>query len=495
MKIAIIGAGVGGLATANLLAKDGHEVVVIEKGNQAGGRMGQLKQAGFTFDTGPSWYLMPQVFERYFKLLGTSVSQQYELLKLDPLYKVFYEHDQQLTVQAAISKNKAAFEAIEPGSYHKIKRYIDEGNVVYKLALEQFLYTSYRNKLDIVPRKSFKLVPKMIRLTSESLHRSVSRVVKTRQLQQLLEYPSVFLGTSPFEAPAIYGMMSVLDLKEGVFYPKDGFYAITQSLVEIGKKYGVTYSYRQPVERIMSVDGVATGVRLKSGKEITADVVISNADVHHTETKLLKEADRSYTDAYWKKLKSSPSAILVYLGVRGKLPEFEHHNLFFVDAWKENFEALILDSKLPKRSSIYVSKTSHSDKTVIPDAQHENLFILIPFPAGKQTTRRQEEQIVQQILAQIKDMSGVDLTERITSQTIYGPAYFKDQLHSYRGAMLGPAHTLGQSVLFRTGNRSKRLPNLYYVGGTTLPGIGVPLCLISAELIAERVRTEQGSTA
>lgn len=489
--IVIIGGGIGGLATANLLAKAGHTVHVYEKERQLGGRAGQFKKKGFTFDTGPSWYLMPEVFEHYYELLGTSTKEQLDLIKLKPAYKVFFENAAPLTITGTLAKDAALFESIEKGAGKALKTYVSAADKTYRLALKHFLYSNFTRARDLLHKDIVLRAGRMALLSAMPIHRYVKRFVKNKQLQQILEYPMVFLGSSPYNAPALYSLMSALDFKEGVFYPKGTMYAFVESLVKLGKQLGVHYHTGEEVRKILVAQGHAVGVQLASGTEVSAEYVISNSDLHHTETKLLKAPYQSYPASHWKAQEPSPSAILMYLGVKGRVPEFEHHTLLFVDDWKANFDGIYRTKTLPKKASLYISKTSHGDNTA-PKGD-ENIFVLVPVPAGISLTQKRLESLSAHYLAQIKDFTGVDLAPRIMTKTLFGPNEFKTKYFSWQSSMLGPSHKLTQSAFFRTPNKSKKVKNLFYVGAHTVPGVGVPMCLISAELVYKRIAKDRRS--
>ena len=492
MKIVIIGAGIGSLATANLLARDGHEVHIFEKNSWLGGRASTRKQDGFTFDTGPSWYLMPEVFRRYYELLGVSVDDELTLTRLSPAYKVFFEHDAPITITTNADQDGATFEAIEPGAGTQLKKYVEKSNKIYRLSIAHFLYSNFSSVFDIFNIQLLKQAPAMLRLALTPLHRYVSRFVKHRRLQQILEYPMVFLGTSPFKAPALYSLMSALDFKEGVFYPDGGIYRVINSLVAIGKRSGVHYHLNSPVAHINTSGHKTSGVTLATGKIISADIVISNADLHFTETELIDSPHRSYPESYWHHKEASPSALLLYIGVKGKLPQFTHHNLLFVDDWRENFSAIYHNKQPPAKASMYICKPSETDPDVAPEG-HENIFVLIPLPAGNTIKDSELPKLKYQYLTQIKNMTGVDLAEHVVTESLYSPQDFSRDFHAWQSSMLGVSHRLTQSAFFRTKNKSKKIDNLYYVGANTLPGIGLPMCLISAELVYERITKEQPS--
>lgn len=486
-RVVIIGAGIGGLATANLLAKAGYEVAIYEKNSGPGGRAGMFEAKGFRFDTGPSWYLMPDVFSHYFSLFDKSIDNELDLIRLSPAYKVFFEIAEPITITSDTDKDAATFDAIEPGSGEKLKKYVASGEEIYRLSLQHFLYTNFSSPRDFLKKKVLGKGPVMARLAVTPIDRYVSRFVTDQRLRQILEYPMVFLGSSPFSAPAIYSLMSALDFREGVFYPKGGLYTIIERLVSLGQELKVDYNYGSAARRIVVENKKTTGIILENGKKISADIVISNADLHFTETKLLEQDARSYPASYWNKKEAGPSALLMYLGVKGSLPQLEHHNLFFVDDWKANFDSIFTTKQLPSPASVYICKPSANDPSVAPKG-HENVFVLVPLPAGLTVDKKQTESIAAEYLAQIEEKLGIaDLQKRIVFKKFFGPHDFVSTYNAWQGTALGPSHILRQSALFRTSNKSKKVSNLYYVGGFTTPGIGLPMCLIGAELIYKRL--------
>lgn len=486
-RVIIVGAGIGGIATANLLAKAGYDVTIIEKNGSPGGRAGILKKDGFTFDTGPSWYLMPEVFEHYFELLGKSVDDELDLVKLSPAYKVFFENTPPVTISGDSTVDAATFENIEPGAGSNLKDYIRKGDTIYRLSLKHFLYTNFTSVRDFMKADILRHGHVMSRLAFMPIDKYVRRFVTDLRLRQILEYPMVFLGSSPFSAPAIYSLMSALDFKEGVFYPQGGLYTVIERLSAAGSELGVQVRYDSPVTRITTKDKKASGVILQDGTHLEADIVISNADLHFTETRLLEAEDRSYPASYWHKREAGPSALLMYLGVKGSLPELEHHNLFFTDDWKSNFDAIFKTKRLPSPASIYLCKPSATDATVAPK-NHENVFVLVPLPAGIDLDGDQLQHAADEYLAQIERSYGIeDFRKRIVTKELFGPNDFSSKFNAWQNTALGPSHILKQSALFRTPNKSRKVKDLYYVGGSTTPGIGLPMCLIGAELVYKRL--------
>lgn len=493
-KAIIIGAGIGGLALGNILQKAGYNVHIYEKNDQLGGRAGQVTIDGYRYDTGPSWYLMPEVFEHYFELFDHDVKKDLELFRLTPAYKVFFESEPPITIQGNLKQDSKTFEKIEAGAGEALHRYVQESSSRYHLALKHFLYTNFSSVRPLMHRDIISRLGTLASALTTPLHKSVARTVKSQVLQQVLEYPMVFLGTSPFSAPSLYSLMSALDFEKGVYYPKNGIYSIIDLLVSIGQELGVSYHLSQPIKSIL-VDGKkATGVVLSSGKKATADLVVSNADLHFTETNLLPESAQSFPTSYWKKKEPGISALLLYLGVNGSLPNLEHHNLFFGDDWQQTFEAIYDHKTIPDKPSFYVSRTTKTDPSTGPSS-HENLFVLVPLPSGKNFTKKELDVLTHETIAEIGTIvSDPQFAKRVTINKSFGPNDFASQYNAWEGTALGPSHILTQSALFRTANKSKKLSNLYYVGGATMPGIGLPMCLISAELVYKRLAGDHSSS-
>ncbi len=488
MKTAvIIGAGVGGLALANILAKAGLQVSVYEKNSQPGGRAGRFDARGFRFDTGPSWYLMPEVFEQYYRLLGEDVTQQLDLIRLKPGYKITYQDGTTLAIQGNLKHDRQTFESIQKGSGQALDDYLTKSQQIYNIATRYFLYNNFTSPKNVVAKEVLAAGPKMLAMAKKTLHQNVEASITNPKLQKVMEYHAVFLGTSPFKAPAIYSLMSHLDFSQGVYYPQGGLYKIIESLVKIGTKLGVQYHYNSPTTQIITKAGVATGIKLANGSKVMADLVVSNADLHFTETQLLPKHLQTYPEQYWQKRTNGPSAVLLYLGVKGELKGFEHHNLFFSDQWQTSFSQIFDKQEWPEPASLYVCVPSKTDPSVAPKG-YENMFVLVPGPAVEKLGKAGLDKLADQYIEQIAQMSNTpDLAKRIVFKRTYGPSEFSHDFNAWQGTALGLSHTLRQSAVFRPRNKSKKVKNLYYVGASTVPGIGIPMCLIGAELVYKRL--------
>jgi len=500
-RAVVIGGGISGLASAALLARDGFAVTVLEQRGQLGGRAGSWERDGFRFDTGPSWYLMPEVFDHFFQLLGTTADAELDLVKLDPGYRVYSEgHDEPIDLRADREANIALFESIEPGAGERMRKYLASAEDTYAMAVRRFLYTSFQDLRKLAAPDVLRRLPKLARLLLEPLSRFAGSAVRDRRLWQVLGYPAVFLGTSPYAAPSMYHLMSHLDLADGVLYPKGGITEVISAVERVARKEGAKVIAGAKVERIRVEDGHVTGVVHRDRRGVQhvapADLVVSAADLRHTELQLLDAEHRTYPVAHWDKRDPGPSAVLVYLGVDGPVPGLLHHTLVFTEDWQQNFGAIFgKDRHVPDPASIYVCAPSETDPTVAPPGS-SNLFVLVPLPADLSIGRGgvdgagdyEVERIADRAIDVIAERAGVpDLRDRIRVRRTIGPRDFADDYNAWSGSMLGPAHTLRQSAFFREKNVSGKVDGLYYAGASTIPGIGLPMCLISAEVLLKRI--------
>ncbi len=528
-RAVVIGAGVAGLSTAGLLARRGYEVTLLERGTAVGGRAGSLTIAdapGFRWDTGPSWYLMPEAFDRFFSLMGTSTEEQLDLSELSPGYRLLPEGLDPVDVPVGADAVAELFETLEPGAGEEVRRYLAEAGDTYRIAVDRFLYTDFASPAPFLGLGVARRAVRLIRLLAGSLESLVNRRFQDRRLRQILSYPAVFLSSRPSQTPALYQLMSFTDLVQGVKYPSGGFAAVVESLHRLAVGHGVSIRTGTEVTAIVTdraranpfrqIPGVgratahlsaarAQGVTVRTsdgtvsgtGEEfIPADVVVSAADLHHTETGLLPAGLQTYPERRWRRADPGVGAVVVMLGVKGELPELAHHTLIFSEDWTPDFAAVF--DTLPggagqKASrSVYVSRTSATDPDVAPEG-HENLFVLVPVTCDPSMDTSAVDAIADATLDMIAQRAGVpDLVDRVVVRRTLGPADFAERYNSWRGWALGLAHTLTQSAFMRGTNRSRAVSNLYYAGSTTTPGVGVPMCLISAENAVTRISRSGG---
>jgi phytoene desaturase len=511
-RVVVIGGGIAGLATAALLASRGHSVDLLEKNDELGGRVGSVERDGFRFDTGASWYLMPEVFEHFFELLGTTAGAELDLTVLDPSYRVFFEgHAEPVEVRPDRAHNRALFEALEPGAGERFDAYLRSAEETYDVALRRFLYSNFDSPSAFLHPDVVRRTPRLGRLLTRSLEGFVASHFSDNRLRQVLGYPAVFLGSSPSRAPSMYHLMSRLDLGDRVLYPQGGFTRLIEVIATLAERHGARIHTGTPVTRILTGDGSrraqVTGVEHAvaggSGRRtLDADVVVGAADLHHLETALLPPALQTHPERAWRDRSPGPGAVLAMLGVEGRLPELAHHTLFFTSDWQQNFGDIFgKDARVPDPASIYVCKPSETDPTVAPEGC-ENLFVLVPVPAdvaigggGDDGTGSEAvERAADAAIDQVAQWAGVpDLRARIRVRHTVGPEDFAASYNSWRGGALGLEHTLRQSAFFRPGNVSAKVDGLFYAGATTVPGVGLPMCLISAELVLKRLTGDRSA--
>ncbi len=513
-RVVVVGGGIAGLATAALLASRGHSVDLFEKNDDLGGRVGSFERDGFRFDTGASWYLMPEVFDHFFALLGTSSAAELDLTVLDPSYRVFFEdHPEPVDIRPDRAHNRALFESLEPGAGERFDAYLRSAEDTYDIALRRFLYNNFDSPSTFMHADVVRRTPALSRLLTRSLGSHVAASFSDNRLRQVLGYPAVFLGSSPSRAPSLYHLMSRLDLGDQVLYPQGGFTRLIEVITALAEKHGARLHTGTPVTQILTSDGARRGrsqVRgvvhtTNGGRDrhtIEADVVVGAADLHHLETALLPRSLQTHPEQAWKRRSPGPGAVLAMLGVEGRLPQLAHHSLFFTSDWDRNFEDIFgRDARVPTPASIYVCKPSESDPTVAPDGS-ENLFILVPVPAdveigrggddgqGSETVERTTDAAIDQVATWA---GAPDLRDRIRVRHTVGPDDFARTYNAWRGGALGLEHTLRQSAFFRPGNVSSKVDGLLYAGASTVPGVGLPMCLISAELVLKRLTGDRSS--
>jgi phytoene desaturase len=482
----IIGAGFGGIALAGLLAKRGVSVDVYETHATPGGRARVIREGGYTFDLGPSWYMMPDVFAEYFALMGEDITTHLTLEKLTPSYRVFHgapgsHHD----FFADREKNREIFDTLEPGAGDRLTAYLDESARQYHIAKHEFIYKNYDSFFDFFNKRVMREGRKLE--IWNSMERIIRRTFKHELLRKVMMFQMVLLGTAPKDAPGMYRLMNHVDFDLGIWYPQGGIGEVPQAMVRIAEKHGARFHYKAPVARIVTEHGQAEGVVLEDGSTHRADLVVSNTDRHHTETALLQPTEREYSDRWWQRRTLAPSAFILYLGVRKQFPNLVHHNLLFTKDWDRNFREIFNYHDFPTDPSIYVCAPSKTDPTVAPPGC-ENLFVLVPISAGIHDSDEARAAWANRTLTILESNMGLSgLREHLAYQRIYSLREFRADYHSFQGTALGLAHTLGQSALWRPNNVAKKVKNLYYVGSYQNPGIGMPICIISAQLAYKRI--------
>ncbi|MGC4047153.1 MAG: phytoene desaturase family protein [Armatimonas sp.] len=487
----VVGGGIGGLGAACLLAKKGYKVQLFEKNPNLGGVANTFSAEGFTFDMGPSWYLMPDVFENFFNLLGEHVEDHLTLRKLGPSYKIFFkDKDRAVELYSDLERDIPTLEAIEPGCGKALRTYLEKSKFQYDIALEGFVYKNYDTVFDFFNAQTMVQGSKL--KVFQKMNKYVESYFSTDEVQKIMEYQLVFLGSSPYDTPALYNIMSHIDFNMGVYYPMGGIHEIPKALANIARKNGAELYPASPVSKILTRNGRAYGVRLASGEEHRADLVVCNANIRHAES-LLEPTERQFDDAYWESRTLAPSAFILFLGVEGRCPTLTHHNLIFSQDWRANFAEIFDNPVWPTDPSLYVCAPSITDPTVAPEGC-ENLFVLVPMAPGMTATDEQLEAYAQKTLTTMEKVMDIpNLRERIKYQRIFWAKDFIENYNNYKGTALGLAHTLNQTAILRPNNISKKVKDLYFVGANTNPGIGMPICLISAELAYKRIAGDKSA--
>jgi len=484
-KVVVIGAGFAGLSAACHLAAEGFEVTVLEKNDMPGGRARKFEAQGFVFDMGPSWYWMPDVFEQFFASFGKKVSDYYTLKRLDPSYAVYFGPGDRLDVPARMEDLEALFERMEPGSAQQLRLFLDEAAYKYRVGIGEFVY---KPSLSIWEFADWRIATSLVRLhLLRSLSHHVRRRFKHPKLRQLLEFPVIFLGSTPEKTPALYSLMNYADMVLGTWYPMGGMYRIVEGMVLLAKELGVQLRLNCPVEQIVVPNGRATGVRTAQGEFVEADVVVGAADYHHVESRLLSPGQRQYGERYWQTRTMAPSCLLYYVGVNRRLKNLLHHTLFFDEDFGRHAREIYETPRWPEKPLLYVSAPSVTDPTVAPPGG-ENLLILIPVAPGLQDTPQVRDHYYRLALERLERLTGQTIRDAVVYCRSFAYSDFVADYHSFKGNAYGLANTLLQTAFLKPRMRSRRVPNLFFAGQLTVPGPGVPPSLISGHVAAREIK-------
>lgn len=482
-SVIIIGSGFAGLSAAAFMAKAGWNVTVIEKNATPGGRARQLVEQGFTFDMGPSWYWMPDVFENYFGKFGKKVSDYYSLQRLDPSYRIYWK-DSFTDVPADYDAFKKMTDEFEPGASLQLEKYLDEAKFKYDIGIKKLVYKPGRSFTEFIDGDIFKGVFRLEIFTSIKKH--IAKYFNDPRLRRLLEFPVLFLGALPENTPALYSLMNYADIKGGTWYPRGGMYSVVQGMYRLAVELGVKFHFNEEVKELLIHDNVAK--KLRTDRNVyKADVIISGADYHFTEEKLLPTEYRSYSKTYWNKRVMAPSCILYFVGLNKKLKNVVHHSLFFDVPFEQHAKEIYNEPKWPGDPLFYVSINSLSDASMAP-AGCDNMVLLIPVASGLEgDSEAVREKYFHQVIHRMEKHTGQLILDAVIYKKSFSVSDFENEYNSFRGNAYGLANTLLQTAIFKPSCKSKKVKNLFYTGQLTVPGPGVPPCLISGEVVANEV--------
>ena len=482
--VVVIGAGFAGLSAASYLARGGAQVTVLERHDQAGGRARSFEAEGFTFDMGPSWYWMPDVFERYFYDFDTSVEEQYELKRLDPSYRVVFGDGNRVDVPAQLAQLYAMCERLEPGSSKRLRKFLAEAEYKYEVGMSEFVEKPSHSISEFADARVLAAALKLHMLTDMESY--VERQVKDRRLRQILKFPVLFLGATPANTPALYSLMNYADLVLGTWYPMGGMQSVVQAMVRVAKDQGAKILYNQTVQRIVTAGGEVTGVETATGF-MACDAVVGAADYHHVEQHLLAPEDRQYSPDYWERRQMAPSSLLYYVGLREKLPGLKHHTLYFDRPFDRHAEEIYTEPQWPTDPLFYVCAPSVTDHGMAP-AGCENLFVLIPTAPGlggdDEVLR---ERYFDLVMDRMERLSGTTVRDKIIYKRTFAERDFIGDYSAFKGNAYGLANTLDQTAFLKPKMRSSKVAGLYFAGQLTTPGPGVPPSLISGRVVAREI--------
>jgi phytoene desaturase len=481
--VAVIGSGISGLAAACCLAKEGFRVTVFEKNSSPGGRARKFEAEGFTFDMGPSWYWMPDVFEKFFNHFGKSSVDFYQLQRLDPSYRIYFGNDDYLDVPADMEQLRNMFETIEPGSAKGLDKFLLEAKYKYDIGMHNLVYKAGLSFMELLDPMLLKGIFKLHVFQSVSGY--VQKFFKEPRLIKLLQFPVLFLGATPEKTPALYTLMNYADMSLGTWYPQGGMYSVINALVGLAKSLGVEFQFNSNIAALdinaSKVNGVWTNDSLYA-----SDYTVAGADYHHVEQQLIPPDHRRYSNKYWNNRVLAPSCLLFYIGLNKKLKKLRHHTLFFDEDFSVHANEIYNDPRWPSAPQFYVSCPSVTDTTVAPEG-HENLMILIPVAPDLKDSENIREKYFEMVVYRLEKITGETVRDNIVYKRSYAHNDFVEDYHAYKGNAYGLANTFFQTANFKPSIVNKKITNLFYAGQLTVPGPGVPPSLISGQVVAREV--------
>ena len=479
--IKIIGSGFSALAASCYLAQQGNKVTIYEKNSTIGGRARQLKRDGFTFDIGPTWYWMPDVFERFFADFGKKPSDYYSLQKLSPAYQVYFGEADFVTIADNLPEIITTFESVEKGSGAKLETFMKEAQSNYNIAIKDLVYRPGVSPLELITVETAMKVNQFF----GNISKDIRRRFKNKKLVQILEFPVLFLGAKPSDTPSFYSFMNFADFGLGTWHPKNGMYSVILAMEQLAKELGVTIHTNSNIEKIEVVNGKAVGIKV-NGENVSADVVLSGADYHHSET-LLDEKHRAYSEKYWENKTFAPSSLLFYVGLDKKVANVEHHSLFFDVDFDVHAQDIYDNPKWPENPLFYASFPSKTDSNSAPEGKEAAIF-LIPVAPGLEDTPELRETYFEKIITRLEKLTDQNIKNNIIFKESFCVNDFVKDYNSYKGNAYGLANTLLQTAFLRPKLKSKKVESLYFTGQLTVPGPGVPPALISGKLVADLIQ-------
>jgi phytoene desaturase len=484
-KIIVIGSGFAGIAAATKLATFGHDVTVLEKNEGFGGRARVFEASGFTFDMGPSWYWMPDVFDTYFKEFGKKTSDYYNLVRLDPSYKVILEKYREIDLPADSTQLKSLFEKIEPGCGAKYDQFLKEAAYKYDVGVGEFVW---KPSLTIREFFDIRLLQKAISLDLfASFAKHIRKFFSHPDILKIMEFPVLFLGATPEDTPALYSLMNYAEMAKGTWYPMGGMHEIIKGMISLAKEKGVQFLNNQNVVKIIAEGDIVSKIKTETDT-FECDILVGGADYNHLE-KLL-DNNKNYSDKYWDKRVMAPSSLLFYLGINRKVDKVVHHNLFFDEDFDQHAIDIYKKPKWPNKPLFYASAPSKTDDGIAPDGC-ENMFLLVPIAPDLEDTEEIREKYFGILMDRLETFAGHEIRKHIVFKKSYSVSDFKSDYNAFKGNAYGLANTLMQTAFLKPSLKNKNLKNMFYTGQLTVPGPGVPPSLISGLVVADYIQKQQ----
>ena len=484
-EIIVIGSGLAGMSCAAYLGKAGHRVTVIEKNSTYGGRLQTVSQQGYTFDSGPSWYWMPDIFDSFFEDFDKKTNDYYDLRRINPGYRVYFSEGEYFDLVENLDELKRNFSKIEKGGGRALQRYLDDAGEKYEVAVKKFMYKPSLSPLEYI---HFDLIKRLGRL---NLFRPISKHIRqyfsNQKIIQMLEFPSLLLGAKPSDTPALYSIMNYADIVLGTWYPSGGIRSVAKAIYQVAKSQGVDFSFNQPVKKI-SINGNKATEVVTNKSSYHADIVVANADYNHVEQTMLPKSYQNYSKSYWEKRTMSPSALVFYVALNKKL-DLSHHTLFFDSDFKKHAREIYDNPKWPDEPLFYTSCVSKTDPKVAPE-NGEALFILIPVAPNLVDNEQTRKSYFQQVISRMELLINQDIKDHIVFSKSYAHRDFISDYNSFQGNAYGLANTLFQTAFLKPKIKNKKINNLYYTGQLTVPGPGMPPSLVSGKIVADQIKIE-----